>query len=52
MTMPDIALGIFLGWFAIRIYLKLSGDWKKVEELLQKYFDAKETAIKAAKENT
>lgn len=40
----DIALGIFFGWFLIRIAIRVHGGMLQIERDLQRYFDAKDRA--------
>ena len=47
---PEIALGVFLGWFLIKLFLKLNGGLKNVIYLLKKYFETEKMAIDALKE--
>jgi len=46
----DIALGVFLGWFLIKLFLKMHGGVKAVAETIAKYFEAKDTAEKILKD--
>ena len=47
---PEIALGVFWGWFLIKLFLKLNGGIKNVIYLLKKYFETEKMAIDALKE--
>ena len=42
----DIALGIFFGWFLIRIAIRARGGMRQIAESLQRYFDAKDAIRK------
>lgn len=46
----DIAAGIVVAWFLIRIAIYINGGIQQVTEDLQRYFDLKEQAKKALKE--
>ncbi len=46
----DIALGVFLGWFLIKLFLKMHGGVRGVVETIAKYFEAKDTAKKLLKD--
>ncbi len=46
----DIALGVFWGWFLIKLFLKMHGGVKSVMETIAKYFEAKDTAEKILKD--
>ena len=47
---PDIALGVFFGWFLIRFWLRFCDGWQKMIGLLQRYVDTLEMAKKAIRD--
>ena len=46
----DIALGVFWGWFLIKLFLKMHGGVRAAAETIAKYFEAKDTAEKILKD--
>jgi hypothetical protein len=49
--MPDIALGIFFGWFLIRFWIKFTESGDEFWTMIEKYFEAKKKAEETLKEH-
>jgi len=46
----DIALGIFFGWFLIRIAIRVNGGVREITEDLARYFEMKDRIKKMEKD--
>lgn len=48
----DIALGIFFGWFLIRIAIRVNGGVQEITEDLARYFEIKDRIKKMEKDKS
>ena len=45
-----IALGVFWGWFLIKLFIKMHGGIKNIVETMAKYFETKDSVDKILKD--